>query len=50
MSKTVGNVIVSNALLSLFKYAVKLGNKELFDKQQIGIKEPFPVTNFPFTI
>ena len=26
---------------------VKLGNKELFDKEQIGIKEPFPVTNFP---
>ena len=24
--------------------AVKLGNKE-----QIGIKEPFPVTNLPFT-
>ena len=28
---------------------VKLGNKEWFDKEQIGIKEPFPVTNFPFT-
>ena len=28
---------------------VKLGNKELFDKEQIGIKEPFPVTNLPFT-
>ena len=28
---------------------VKLGNKEQFDKEQIGIKEPFPVTNFPFT-
>ena len=26
---------------------VKLGNKELFDKEQIGIKEPFPVTNLP---
>jgi hypothetical protein len=23
---------------------VKLGNKERFDKEQIGIKEPFPVT------
>ena len=23
---------------------VKLGNKEQFDKEQIGIKEPFPVT------
>ena len=27
---------------------VKLGIKELFDKEQIGIKEPFPVTNLPF--
>ena len=28
---------------------VKLGNKERVDKEQIGIKEPFPVTNLPFT-
>ena len=28
---------------------VKLGNKEQFDKEKIGIKEPFPVTNLPFT-
>ena len=28
---------------------VKLGNKERFDKEQIGIKKPFPVTNLPFT-
>ena len=28
---------------------VKLGNKERFDKEQIGIKEPIPVTNLPFT-
>jgi hypothetical protein len=28
---------------------VKLGVKELFDKEQIGIKEPFPVTNLPIT-
>ena len=35
----------------LFKrYTVKLGNKEQFDKEQIGIKEPFPVTNLPFTL
>ena len=27
---------------------VKLGNKERFDKEQIGIKEPFPVTKLPF--
>ena len=25
---------------------VKLGNKERFDKEQIGIKEPFPLTKF----
>ena len=35
--------------LTDFCYAVKLGNKELFDKEKIGIKEPFPVTNLPFT-
>ena len=28
---------------------VKLGNKERFVKELIGIKEPFPVTNLPFT-
>ena len=28
---------------------VKLGIKELFDKEQNGIKEPFPVTNLTFT-
>ena len=28
---------------------VKLGDKELFDKEQIGVKEPFPVTNCQFT-
>ena len=27
---------------------VKLGNKELFDKEQIGIKELFPVTKCQF--
>ena len=26
---------------------VKLGDKERFDKEQIGVKEPFPVTNLP---
>jgi hypothetical protein len=28
---------------------VKLGDKEQFDKEQIGVKEPLPVTNLPFT-
>ena len=44
---------ISLGFLLLFRSTkhgtVKLGNKELFDKEQIGIKEPFPVTNFPFT-
>ena len=30
-------------------YTVKLGNKERFDNEQIGIKETFPVTNLSFT-
>ena len=30
-----------------FFSTVKLGNKELFDKEQIGINEPFPVTHLP---
>ena len=29
---------------------VKLGNKERFDKEQIGMKELNPVTNLPFTL
>ena len=33
-----------------YQRTVKLGNKEWFDKEQIGIKEPFPVTNLPFTL
>ena len=28
---------------------VKLGDKERFDKEQIGVKEPSPVTNCQFT-
>ena len=28
---------------------VKFGNKECFDEELIGIKEPFPVNNLPFT-
>ena len=28
---------------------VKLGNKEQFDKEQTGIKQPFSVTNLPFS-
>ena len=31
-----------------FRNTVKLGDKERFDKEQIGIKEPFPVTKCQF--
>ena len=30
-----------------YKNTVKLGFKELLDKEQIGNSEPFPVTNLP---
>ena len=30
-------------------YTVKLGNKERFDNEQIGIKEPFSMANCQFT-
>ena len=29
-------------------YTVKLGDKERFDEEQIGVKEPFPMTNLQF--
>ena len=38
---------VQNSLL--IASTVKHGNEELFNKEQIGIKEPFSVTNLPFT-
>ena len=28
-------------------HTVKLGDQERFDEEQIGVKEPFPVTNRP---
>ena len=30
-------------------YTVKLGDKERFDKEHIGVKEPVPVTKCQFT-
>ena len=36
-------------LFFFVKRTVKLANKERFDKELIGIKEPFTVTNLPFT-
>ena len=35
--------------VQLIKYTVNLGDKERFDKEQIGVKEPFPVTKCQFT-
>ena len=29
---------------------VELGDKERFDKEEIGVKEPFPVTKCQFTL
>ena len=40
--------MVDALINSKFPDTVKLGNKERFDKEQIGIKESFPVTNLPF--
>ena len=42
-------MLVWTALPAYRHTTVKLGNKERFDKELIGIKEPFPVTNLPFT-
>ena len=41
--------LLQNLNFQVYAYTVKLGNKEQFDKEQIGIKEPFPVTNLPST-
>ena len=38
-------VKVSATLQLLTTYTVKLGDKERFDKEQSGVKEPFPMTN-----
>ena len=51
------NFLYSSLIIDIKKFiilspnasTVKLGVKELFDKEQIGNKEPFPVTNLPFT-
>ena len=36
--------------LKFVRSTVKLGDKERFDKEQIGVKEPFPVANCQFTM
>ena len=41
------NGIVCQTAMSpiCFHVTVKLGDKERFEKEQIGVKEPFPLTN-----
>ena len=42
--------IVPNLWVVIFLlYIVKLGDKESFDKEQIGVMEPFPETKCQFT-
>ena len=36
-----------NSRVHINNNTVKLGNKERFDKEQIGVKEPFLETNLP---
>ena len=38
---------VKGRCLEYLGYTVKLGFKELLNKEQIGNSEPFPVTNLP---
>ena len=46
---TVGQKNFRNIICTIFHCTVKLGNKERFDKEQIGVKEPFSMTNCQFT-
>ena len=39
--------IFGKAVLVRVSYYIKLGDKERFDKEQIGVKEPFHATNVP---
>ena len=43
------NPIQCNVSYAPHSSTVKFGDKERFDKEQIGAKEPFPVTNCQFT-
>ena len=47
--KAASRKINVNVVLLENTYKVKLGDKERFDKEKIGVKEPFPVTNCQFT-
>ena len=49
MSKCRPNYKFFKTRRSRLKRTVKLGDdKKRFDKEQIGVKEPFPVTNLQF--
>ena len=46
------SMIIDSFDMETFSFSsgtVKLGNMERFGKEQIRIKEPFPVTTLPFT-
>ena len=47
--KVVCSKMCQITILNFFRFTVKLDDKERFDKEQIGVKEPFPVTNCQFT-
>ena len=50
LGKSQLELITTNCMYCSLKCStVKLGNKERFDKELIGNKEPFPVNNLPFT-
>ena len=40
---------IRHTILQTSSTTVKPGDKEYFDKEQIGVKEPFYVTNCQFT-
>ena len=42
------NIKLSSLLPNLYT-TVKLGDKVLFDKEQIGVKKPFPMKNLQLT-
>ena len=47
MVKTGTNLLSEIVFWSIALNTVKLGDKERFDLEQIGVKEPFPVTKLP---
>ena len=42
-------VVITGKMNCVFINTVNLGDKEHFANEQIGVKEPFPVTNCQFT-